>query len=122
MFDGYVNKSNGYIELYSKSRNLIDDVASMLNETGLVPDYISQKADNFGRHRLIIRKQEKLKSCLIFFEPDTEKWKRLNNCIKNFRKIDRGGQRMAKDRTEEIIELMKEPERIRNIAIAAHID
>lgn len=29
---------------------------------------------------------------------------------------------MAKDRTDEIIELMKEPERIRNIAIAAHID
>lgn len=29
---------------------------------------------------------------------------------------------MAKDRTEEIAELMKRPERIRNIAIAAHID
>ena len=29
---------------------------------------------------------------------------------------------MAKDRTEEIVELMKQPEQIRNIAIAAHID
>ncbi len=29
---------------------------------------------------------------------------------------------MAKDRTEEIIELMKQPQHIRNIAIAAHID
>ncbi len=28
---------------------------------------------------------------------------------------------MAKDRTEEIVELMKQPEKIRNIAIAAHI-
>lgn len=29
---------------------------------------------------------------------------------------------MAKDRTEEIAELMHKPEKIRNIAIAAHID
>ncbi len=29
---------------------------------------------------------------------------------------------MAKDRTEEIGELMKKPSQIRNIAIAAHID
>jgi translation elongation factor EF-G len=29
---------------------------------------------------------------------------------------------MAKDRTEEITELMKQPQHIRNIAIAAHID
>lgn len=29
---------------------------------------------------------------------------------------------MARDRTEEIVELMKEPKKIRNIAIAAHID
>jgi len=29
---------------------------------------------------------------------------------------------MAKDRTEEIAELMKKPKQIRNIAIAAHID
>ncbi len=29
---------------------------------------------------------------------------------------------MAKDRTEEIAYLMKKPDHIRNIAIAAHID
>ena len=29
---------------------------------------------------------------------------------------------MAKDRSEEIADLMKDPKHIRNIAIAAHID
>lgn len=122
MFDGYVNKTNGYIELYSKSRSLIKDICEMLKEIGIEADYINAVPDKLGRHRFIIRKQEKLEKCLIFFEPNTEKWIRLHNCIKDFRNKRKGGLEMAKDRTDEITELMKQPDHIRNIAIAAHID
>ena len=72
MFDGYVNKTNGYIELYSKSRSLIKDICEMLKEIGIEADYINAVPDKLGRHRFIIRKQEKLEKCLIFFEPNTE--------------------------------------------------
>jgi|GEM_PF-7041745 len=122
MFDGYVNKSNGYIELYSKSENLIRDISNMLSQIGIRPDYISKTHDKYERYRFIIRKQEKLSKCLILFEPNTIKWARLNTCINNFRRSKNGGSKMAKDRTEEIKNLMTQPQHIRNIAIAAHID
>lgn len=84
MFDGSVSRVNGYIELYSRSRNLIKDMSKLLESLNLCPDYVSKKSDKYKRWRLIIRKQEKLKRSLCLFEPQTEKWIRLNKRISKF--------------------------------------
>lgn len=85
MFDGSVSRKNGYIELYSKSRNLIIGVAKLLSEIGQPPDYICLKEDNYGRYRLIIRKRAKLTGSLELFEPGTEKYLRLRKILERFK-------------------------------------
>jgi len=77
MFDGSVSRITGYIELYSKSKNLIIGVSKILKEIGITPGYISLKPDKYYRYRLIIRKKEELKKCLKLFEIKTEKHTRL---------------------------------------------
>ncbi len=84
MFDGSVNYRNGYIELYSKSKELIKDMVSVLRKINIPPDYINLNPDRLGRYRFIIRKCEKLKECLSLFEPKTEKWWRLNEHLFGF--------------------------------------
>lgn len=84
MFDGSVNYRNGYIELYSKSKDLIKDVARVLKSLEIVPDYLSLKPDKYQRFRLVIRKKEKLKISIELFEPYTEKWQRLKDQIYGF--------------------------------------
>ncbi|MBS3172641.1 hypothetical protein J4438_03635 [Candidatus Woesearchaeota archaeon] len=84
MFDGSVERKTGYISLVSRSENLVKDSYILLKEIGIEPDYINKKEDKYKRHRLIIRKKQKLKQGLVLFETNTEKFVRLKNyLIKN---------------------------------------
>lgn len=97
MFDGSVEYTTGYVSLVSRSKQLIQDVNKILNEINLKPDYISKKEDNFKRHRIIIRKKEKLKKCLILFEKNTEKWYRLHEHLYGFKKFNNNKQDLIKE-------------------------
>jgi len=82
MFDGSVERKTGYVSLVSRSEKLVKGLYKLLEDIGIVPDYINKKPDKYKRHRLIIRKQAKLKECLTLFEKDTEKWERLYKFLK----------------------------------------
>tara|TARA_Y100000310_G_C20691883_1_gene822835 strand:+ start:989 stop:1918 length:930 start_codon:yes stop_codon:yes gene_type:complete len=84
MFDGSVSRKTGYIELYSKSRNLIIDVSELLKDICVGVGYIKLDPDKYGRYRLIIRKKAELEKCLELFESGTEKHERL---LKVLRKV-----------------------------------
>jgi len=84
MFDGSVSRQTGYVELYSKSRDLIKQVSELLRSINIELGYISLDPDKYGRYRLIIRKKAELEKCLELFEQGTEKHRRL---IKILRKV-----------------------------------
>lgn len=77
MFDGGVDYRTGYVNLISRSKNLIIDTTQLLKEINLEPDYINLNPDKYGRYKIRFRKLSKLKECLILFEKNTEKWYRL---------------------------------------------
>ena len=81
MFDGSVSRGNGYIELYSKSKELIKGISILLNQINIPPDYVSLNPDKYDRYRLIIRKKHKLRKALSLFEPKTEKYMRLKKFL-----------------------------------------
>ena len=97
MFDGGVNYANGEVNLTSKSKNLIEGINKLLIELKLHPDYISPKPDKFDRHRLIIRKNEKLKDCLSLFEKNTEKWYRLHERLYGLKKFKNTQSELIKE-------------------------
>ncbi len=84
MFDGYVDKRNGYVELQLKNKKMINEVKNILSNINIFVDYISIKNDKFGRYRIVIRKHKKLYKCLLLFEPYTEKWWRLKEHLFGF--------------------------------------
>lgn len=86
MFDGSVARKNGYVELYSKSRALIEDVSQILEEIGICPGYISPEKDKYGRSRIIVRRQKELLKMLDLFEEGTEKHGRLKKISERFKK------------------------------------
>ena len=86
MFDGSVSRKIGYIELYSKSRNLIIGISKLMKELNVNPGYISLNPDKYGRCRIIIRKKEELNKSLEFFEPETEKYIRLKKILETFKR------------------------------------
>ena len=86
MFDGSVSRKTGYVELYSKSKQLIIQVSILLKELKVSPGYVSLNPDKYGRYRIIVRKQEELKKCLDFFEINTEKYNRLKRILERFKR------------------------------------
>lgn len=86
MFDGSVSRKIGYIELYSKSRNLIVGVSRLLKELSITPGYICLNPDKYARYRIIIRKRAELRKCLRFFEKGTRKYRRLKKILETFKK------------------------------------
>lgn len=86
MFDGSVSRKTGYVELYSKSRNLIIGISKLMKELNVNPGYISLNPDKYHRYRIIIRKKEELNKSLEFFEPETEKHIRLRKILKTFKR------------------------------------
>lgn len=86
MFDGSVARKNGYVELYSKSKVLIEDVSQMLKEINIKPGYISSEKDKYGRSRVIVRKQKELLKMLELFEKNTVKYDRLKKISERFKK------------------------------------
>lgn len=86
MFDGSVSRKTGYVELYSKSKNLIISVSKLLKELNVNIGYISPKPDKYERYRIIIRKKAELVKCLEFFELGTRKYLRLKKTLETFKK------------------------------------
>ena len=78
MFDGGVDYATGYVGLTSRSHRLILDVHEMLKKINLTPNYVSSVSDKYQRHKILFRKESKLKECLKLFESNTEKWYRLS--------------------------------------------
>jgi hypothetical protein len=87
MFDGGVDYATGYVSLISRSQKLIQDTEKILNDVNLEPNYVSKIADKYQRHKILFRKEAKLKNCLVLFEPATEKWYRLSEHFFGFKNI-----------------------------------
>ncbi len=84
MFDGGVDHATGYVSLTTRSENLFNDVSALLSEIGIEPDYVSNREDKFKRWKLVIRRKEKLKYCLLLFEAKSVKYCRLQDHLEGF--------------------------------------
>lgn len=89
IFDGGLNLRNGYQFFNSKSKQLVKDVANVLEEFGASPDYVSKKPHKTtGVWQLTVRRKEKLINVLKnFIEPNTIKFRQLETHLFGFEKM-----------------------------------
>lgn len=84
MFDGSVGRKTGYIELLSKSKELIKGLGKIINDLNIITSHVGIKPDKYNRYRLTILRKSEIKKAIIFFEEKTRKNQRLKRVLQKF--------------------------------------